>query len=319
MQQRTRAARTILGLTVALGCGLAPMPPAGAQMPPDIAEKVAALGAVINPPETAKLYAPLQEKEPYRGIKVTRDVKYGPDERHALDLFVPEQAAAGARPVLMFVHGGAFVAGSRRGPGSPFYDNIMLFAARNGLVGVNTTYRLAPQNPWPAGAQDLGSAVRWVGENIAAHGGDPARVYLMGHSAGGVHVATYVAHSAFHGPKGIGLAGAILLSGLYDIAAVPPGGPESKYYGEDRSKYAERSSLAGLVKTPIPLMVAYAELDPDFFHPQAKVLNEELCKAGRCPRLVVLPKHSHMSEVYAFNTKDTQLSDPVLAFVRGGK
>ena len=75
----------------------------------------------------------------------------------------PEAPAAGPRPVLMFVHGGAFVGGGRRGPGgSPFYDNIMLFAARNGIVGVNTTYRLAPQNRWPAGAQDVGSAVRWV-------------------------------------------------------------------------------------------------------------------------------------------------------------
>ena len=158
--------------------------------------------------------------------------------------------------------------------------------------------------------------MRWVGENIAAHGGDPARIYIMGHSAGAVHVATYVGHSEFHGPKGVGLAGAIVVSGLYDIAAVPSGGPENKYYGDDRSKYAERSSLVGLTKASIPLMVAYAELDPEFFHPQAKLLNEELCKAGRCPRFLYLPKHSHMSEVYAINTKDTSLSDAILAFVK---
>jgi acetyl esterase/lipase len=155
--------------------------PAAAQtsgMPADIEAKVAALGAVINPPETGKLYAPLQEKEPYKAVKVTRDIKYGADARHALDLFVPETSAATPRPVLIFVHGGGFIGGNRRSPDneSPFYDNIMLFAARNDMVGVNATYRLAPENPWPAGAQDLGAAVRWVGENIAAHGGDPARV-----------------------------------------------------------------------------------------------------------------------------------------------
>ena len=156
-----------------------------------------------------------------------------------------------------------------------------------------------------------------MNENIAAYGGDAAKVVLMGHSAGAVHVASYVAHSQFHGPKGIGLAGAIFVSGLFDLTTVPPGGPEKSYFGDDPSKYAERSSLAGLLKAPIPLMAVDAELDPDFFQRQAKQLNEALCKAGRCPRFVTLAKHSHMSEVYAFNTKDTELSDQVLAFVKG--
>ncbi len=127
---------------VALGSG-APAQTTG--MPSEIEWKLAELGAVINPPETAKLYAPLQEKEPYQGIKVTRDLKYGPDERHALDVFVSEQARAAPRPVLMFVHGGAFTGGNKRGPdNSPFYDNIALFAARNGIV--------ARQHDLPAGA-----------------------------------------------------------------------------------------------------------------------------------------------------------------------
>ena len=66
-------------------------------------------------------------------------------------MFVPEQPSAAPRPVLIYVHGGAFTAGNKRAPGSPFYDNIALFAARSGFVGVNITYRLAPQHQWPAG------------------------------------------------------------------------------------------------------------------------------------------------------------------------
>src|ERR1700674_4697547 len=96
-------------------------------MPSDIEWKLSALGATINPAEIAKLYAPLQEKEPYQGIKVTRDLKYGTDERHALDVFVPDPAGASRRPVLMFVHGGGFTDGDKRIPDSPFYDNIALF------------------------------------------------------------------------------------------------------------------------------------------------------------------------------------------------
>jgi acetyl esterase/lipase len=287
-------------------------------MPTDIEWRLAELGAVADSTETAHLYAPLQETAPYRGIKVTRDIKYGPHERHALDVFALEPSAA-ARPVLIFVHGGAFVAGNKRVGNSPFYDNIALFAARNGMIGVNVTYRLAPAHPWPAGAEDMCRAMHWVGESIAAQGGDTARVYLMGHSAGAVHVAGYVAHSQFHGPRGIGLAGAILVSGIYDLTAMSPGSMGKAYFGEDASKYAARSPLLGLIKAPIRLLVAYAELDPDVFQEQAKRLNDALCKVGRCPTAVVLEKHSHTSEVYAINTRDRSLTDPILAFAEGRK
>jgi acetyl esterase/lipase len=170
-------------------------------MPPDIAAKLVEIGRVVGPEKTAPLYAPLQEKEPYVGINVTRDIKYGPGERNLLDVFLPE-GAAGPPPVLVFVHGGGFIRGNKRTPGTPFYDNIMLWAARNGMLGVNMTCRLAPQSLWPAGAEDVAAGVRWVRNTIASHGGDPERVFLMGHSAGATHVASYLAFPQFHGPKG---------------------------------------------------------------------------------------------------------------------
>ena len=136
---------------------------------------------------------PLQAKEPYPRVKVERDVKYGAADRNLLDVFMPERVSA-ARPVLIFVHGGGFVAGSKHVPGSPFYDNIMLWAVKSGFIGINMEYPLAPQSPWPAGAQDIGSVVQWVSQNIASRGGDPAKIYLMGHSAGARHVAGYVSH-----------------------------------------------------------------------------------------------------------------------------
>ncbi len=193
-------------------------------MPDEIARKLLELGRVIDPPKTAALYAQLQEKEPYPGVKIERDVKYGAADRNLLDVFTPEKASS-PRPVLIFVHGGGFTAGNKRTGDSPFYDNIMLWAVKNGFVGVNTTYRLAPQSPWPAAAEDLGAAVQWVSANIAARGGDPARVFLMGHSAGAVHVANYVSHPEFHKVKGGGLAGAILVSGIYDLTTGTAGGP----------------------------------------------------------------------------------------------
>src|SRR5262245_6992898 len=82
-------------------------------MPEDIACKLIDIGRVVDPPKTAELYAPMQEKEPYAGVRIERDVKYGPAERNLLDVFTPE-TNSGTRPVLIYVHGGGFVAGNRR-------------------------------------------------------------------------------------------------------------------------------------------------------------------------------------------------------------
>jgi triacylglycerol lipase len=288
-------------------------------MPPEIAKKLAELGRVVDPPATAQLYAPLQPKEPYFGFRVERDLKYGPAERNLLDVFMP-QAITSGRPVLIFVHGGAFIGGSKRRPNSPFYDNVMLWAVKNGFIGVNIDYRLAPEFRWPAGAEDVAAAIRWVSEQIGERGGDPSRIYLMGHSAGAFHVANYVSHPEFFKVKGGGLKGAIMISATYNLAIGTVGEPERTYYGDDASRYASQSSLAGLLKTDIPLMAVSSELDLPVFVGQLDLFKDAMCKRpGGCARTVMLPQHSHMSEMYSINTEDTRLTDQILDFVKAGK
>ena len=115
-------------------------------MPEELAWKLLEIGRVVDPPKTALLYAPLQQKEPYQGVKTERDVKYGPRRPpsarrlHAGGEFI---RPAGAD----LLHGGGFVGGNKHpaadtARGSPFYDNVMLWAVKNGFVGVNATYRL---------------------------------------------------------------------------------------------------------------------------------------------------------------------------------
>jgi acetyl esterase/lipase len=108
-----------------------------APMSEDLVWKLLEIGRVVDPSKTVALFAPMQENEPYQGVKTEREIKYGPADRHLLDVFTPETAAS-ARPVLIFIHGGAFVGGNKRtAPSSPFYDNVMLWAVHNGFVGVN--------------------------------------------------------------------------------------------------------------------------------------------------------------------------------------
>ena len=103
-------------------------------MPPDIAEKIAALGRVIAVPQTDAIYAPLHLMEPYPGVNVARDVRYGSADLNVLDVFTTENAAGGQRPILVLVHGGGFSVGTKKTAGSPFLDNIPLWAAHNGMV-----------------------------------------------------------------------------------------------------------------------------------------------------------------------------------------
>ena len=315
-----RTALAALAALLLAGCASQPVPsviPVASQVPDTIEAQLLQMGRVVDPPHTGALYAPLQQHEPYPGVRVTRDVRYGPDARNLLDVFTPEAGGA-RRPVLVFVHGGAFVRGDRRsGPGSPFYDNIPVWATHNGMVGVNITYRLAPQNQWPAAQEDIAAALSWVRENIAARGGDPARIYLMGHSAGAAHVAQYVAHPRFHVEPGGGIAGAIMVSGLFDPASVAADPGVQAYFGSDGAAYARRSALPGMAASRLPMLLAYAELDPSAFHEEAEQAHSYLCQAGRCRPMLQLLGHSHMSEIDAINTPDTALTDAIREFVFG--
>ena len=284
-------------------------------MPTAIAAELRNIGARIEAQQTAALYAPLQPQEPYAGTDVMRDLSYGPHERNVLDLFRAAGTAASARrPVVVFVHGGGFSRGSKHTPGSPFYDNVMLWAVAKGLVGVNINYRLAPEFTWPAGIEDLDALVAWLKANVARHGGDPERIFLWGHSAGAAHVADYIAAAALDG-RDDGLAGAILTSGFYDL------GDEvsvwAAYYGDDVSTYRERSSLPGLLATTTPLLVNDAELDPESFQLETRRLIRARAAAGRPVQHLHLLGHSHLSETYAVGTSDRTLSGPVHEFIQG--
>jgi len=292
-------------------------------MPPLLIRGLAAIlltvaAGPLEAGQTAPGDATTTEETPHEHVRIERDIKYGPDERNLLDVVTPDPAPAGARPVLVFVHGGAFIGGHKQMPGKPYYDNVMLAAVEDGFVGVNMTYRLAPNAPWPAGAEDVGAAVRWVADNIGTRGGDPKRIYLLGHSAGAVHVATYVAHREFQSPQGDLLAGAILASGFYDLTVMQLTPEERAYFGSDASAYAQRSSLEGLVASRTPLLVLRAETEPPLFAQQFDELKDRLCASPRgCVRTAVLAQHRHANAVQSVDGRGSALFRQVVAFVRG--
>lgn len=251
------------------------------------------------------------ENEP----QVEVDLVYGPDIRHRLDIF--RRPGVERAPVLVFVHGGGFVMGNKSLPKLPFYENVGLFAANEDWIGVTINYRLAPDNMWPSGAEDVARAVAWLHENVAAYGGDPKRIFLMGQSAGAAHVATYLAMPQVQPAVGPGVAGAVLVSGTYDLASASPNAYHLAYYGTDPARYGDYSMIPGLVVTNVPLCFAVAEFDGIDYRRQAAQLVGAFGKArGDIPRIHWLPGHNHLSPVLAIGTPDDTLGPLVGDFVR---
>jgi triacylglycerol lipase len=174
------------------------------------------------------------------------------------------------------------------------------------------TYRLAPGHVWPAGAQDVAAAVGWLQQNIAAYGGDPGKIVVAGNSAGAVHVASYVAGQGGGDPAGI--AGAALLSGIYQIHKPAPGEPEHVYYGADPNPAA--SSLPGLLDTIVPLLFSVAERDPARFQREAAgVVSAWVGRHGTVPDLVWVEGHNHMSTIASLTVDEPALGTALARFI----
>ena len=282
-------------------------------MTPAIRAKLAALGNDLSPEMLQGSIGLMAGMN--RGLapdtQIQRDIAYGPDPRHRLDLFW--QGDPSGAPVFVFVHGGGFLMGDKHTEGSPFYSNMGDFAARHGMIGIAMTYRLAPEHRFPSGPDDMALAVDWLRANVAEHGGDPAKIVLSGQSAGAVHVAGYLAHRADHAS---GIAGGALMSGIYDTHTCAPNASAEAYYGSDRRQWGMASCMPGLLATQVPVQFSVAEFDPDDFQQQAAQLVEQWYAArGRYPEMHYLAGHNHLSPGLSVGSDQTEVERMLAGFV----
>ena len=263
-------------------------------------------------PELRAIYKVYLRAAGFETPDVVRDVRYGPHERHRLDVLMPRDPPRRAMPVLVFVHGGAFVGGNKSD--GEIFDNVLSYFTRRGVLGINATYRLAPRHRWPAGAEDVRDVVDWIRANAAEYGGDPDKIFLMGHSAGAVHVATYTFMEELQADGGDdGLRGSILLSGIY---GADPEYSRPEYYGDDPSRRQERMPLRHIDGRRVPLFIIDAEYDRTATQKEAIALIEAICdRDDKCPRHGQVPGHNHYSMMYHFNTKDESIARDILDFI----
>lgn len=116
------------------------------------------------------------------GVQVTRNTVFAPHGRRGLlDIFTSEVTPPSGAPVLLHVHGGAWVVSNKEQQAQPLLQHM----AAKGWVGVSINYRLAPRDRWPAQIVDVKTAIAWVKDNIAEFGGDSDYIAITGGSAGG--------------------------------------------------------------------------------------------------------------------------------------
>lgn len=234
-------------------------------------------------------------------ISANSTVKADP-ERHLLDVYAPNRKPQTALPVVVFIHGGNWNSGSKN-----IYWFIGRRLAKQGVVAVIINYRLAPNVMVPAMADDCARAVQWTTEHIGEYGGDPDRIYVMGHSAGGGLAALLATEDELFTKIGIAknpVKGAILDDpagiNMYDYLLKMEYPDDKKYlipFGKDPAGWKATSPLFK-VRAGLPPMLLYSgERTYPSIISGTKALHEKLQSAGVKSQYRELPGKKHVPMV----------------------
>lgn len=298
--------------------------PALPEIPAQLRELMARIGPVWGQDVPGHIrqmiegFSAVLKSAPRHGVMVKRDIAYGPHERHRCDVFLPSQDAS-TRPAVLFVHGGAFLDGHRNRT-DEIYSNVLYYFARNGIVGINIGYRLAGDAQYPGATEDVGQAVQWVRDHGAELGVDPARIFLMGHSAGCAHAASYAYDKRHQPATGPGLCGLIIVSGRVraDICSDNPNAKKVEaYYGTaDMTKLDDMSPVSHVGPDSVPTFVAWGEYENPLIDIHCAELVYRLGQAKRhTPPMLWLKGHNHTSTIGHFNTAEDMLGCAILDFI----
>ncbi len=209
---------------------------------------------------------------------VKRNIPYAnpAHERQVLDVYSPPNAKN--LPVVFWIHGGGWQTGDK--------TSVQIkpkFFVDNGFVFVSTNYRLLPNVDMGTIIRDIAKSIRWVHDHIAEYGGDPNRLFVMGHSAGAQLAALVCTDDRYLKSEGLSLAiikGCVPVDGdTYDVPAIietaearwrAHGLPKAKFghrekFGNDPAKHRDYSAVTHVAKDKgiPPFLIIYVSGHPD--------------------------------------------------------
>ncbi len=225
----------------------------------------------------------------------TSDLAYGPDPRNKLDIYTPKDAAPDA-PVVVFFYGGSWVSGSRGD-----YAFVGEALASRGIVAVLADYRLYPQVHYQELLQDSAQAVGWTHAHIRQYGGNPGKLYVMGHSAGAYNAAMLALD-----PKWLAAAGTtpsiikgwIGLAGPYDFLPIEDAEVKPVFYFPNSPPDSQPINHVSVASPPALLI---ASVDDTEVNPQRNTggMASRLRAQGVSVREVYFSRTSHRTLVGA--------------------
>jgi len=243
---------------------------------------------------------------------VKRNIPYADPahERQVLDVYAPPNAKN--LPVVFWIHGGGWQAGDK----TSVQIKPQVFVDK-GFVFVSTNYRLLPSVDMATIERDIAKSIRWVHDHIAEHGGDPKRLFIMGHSAGAQLAALICTDDRYLKAEGLSLAitkGCVPVDGdTYDVPAIIEtaetrrrvhGLPQAKFghrekFGNDPAKHRDFSAVTHVARDKgiPPFLILYVADHPDT-SAQAQRLGNVLKEAG-VPATVFGAKETNHNKINA--------------------
>ena len=263
-----------------------------------------------------------------QSLQITRDIPYAQThERQVLDVYAPEKAKN--LPVVFWVHGGGWTAGSKNE-----VDVKPQAFADKGLVFVSTNYRFLPEVDMATIVRDVTKSVRWVHDNIAKHGGDPTRIVLMGWSAGAQLAALICTDDRYLKAEGLSLAivpGCVAVDGdTYDVPLIIETGAAQRKargqaepafghyqkFGSDPVKHRDLSAVTHVARNKgIPPFLLLHVADNPNTTAQAKRLASVLTEAGISARVLGVSNTTHAQIDAGLGVPDYAATPPLMAFV----
>jgi len=238
-------------------------------------------------------------------LRCELDIPYGPTRDETLDLFF---AAARDAPVFVFIHGGYW-----RMLSSKEFSCVSLGLNQLGVTVAVVNYALAPKVSIDEISRQARAAVAWVLKRIEAYGGDPTRVVLGGHSAGGHLTAMCVQtdwaddYSLPQNP----LRGAVMVSGLFDLRPLRYSNMQPQLQLDD-GVIQRNSPLFHLRPTPTPALVTWGAKEPNEFRRQSERYLQGWKEIGNRAKVWAQPDTNHFTAIYGFEDPKSLLCQWVL-------
>ncbi len=230
-------------------------------------------------------------------LAVEHDQTYGPDPSQKLDIYVPANSKDKHLDVIVFFYGGRWTYGAKED-----YRFVAATFVKEGFIVVIPDYRKYPQVRFPVFVEDGAKALAWVSDHIAELHGDPARIHVVGHSAGAHIGALLTADPHYLADEGKDRSLTIHdFAGLAGPYAFTPDEPDLEDMFGPASNYPSMQVTTFIDGTQPPMLLLYGDKDSAVKHANLQKLEQRIKQRGGCVRSRIYPDVDHTDLIGALS------------------